>query len=1333
MAESIRFDFLSTGAGRLARDFKNTGDTAAAAARGAKVLSEIIGTLGQKEGRTAAESSLLARALRQTGDAEDRAAAKAVTADAAIRRLDDAMQKNKRDALEAAAANRVLGDSFDKLARKAGGASLTGALAALSPALIPVTAGLAAGIGAVGTSFGAAAIGAGAFAALAKTALGQVSTAAAAYQKAQAKAAAAPATAPGATRAQLAAAKASLAAAHAAQVSAKGHAAQAAAQARVTAAQARLNQLEGQGAGISKQRAAALKAEQQALAGLTGPQRELVKSIIGIKTEWKDLSLSVATPVLAPWMSAASKALTHLRPLVQPVADEFKYWGESVDAYFGSQQGSAEVTRLAAAFGRFSASQLRDIGIFVVGIGKGIASLGRDLAGHNADFGTFGTHLAAWGTAFQRWSASSAARQDVSKFLAYIHANGPVAGDLLKNLGGALKVFAPGLSSLGSAELAAIRDFLGFIALLPASVAKPLIDVAGTLLLIKKTGIVTIGLKIGKITGTVAKWLTTGTIDIGGGAAAAGEMRAAFASGGAAAAAEMRAALAGGGVTAGAENAAGSAAAAAGGAGVAVEGAGASLAALLAPVVAGALGGLIIAAWVSQFRTAANQHPAPAAQTGARGFQPTADSVNAWKQYDKAVTSTAGHVSTLASIFATTGKAATSARAEVGTYTAAIVRNGLNSDQATASRARLVRDMTAAGISAGTARADVSAYGLAIDVNGARSDQARAARQRLNADIGKAIGNSQRGKTDLAALTAAVTRNGAQSDAARGARQRLISDLVRAGTDAGTARNDVNNLQTAISKMHGKGITITMGGKGYYTISEAGKNYQISAGGLFSPHAAGGFISGGVPGRDSVPGMLMPGEVVVPVPMVKAGAVDHLRGQLPGFASGGAVGPLRTGEAGIGRFYKADVNAEGYSLTTAMRTALKAAEAAARAASFAVSGSGPVGGDAAANKALARRMFPWPASMWPSYDYLEMREAGYNRFARNPSSGAYGIPQALPPTKMPFAAQAAGGSHAGPQLSWMYSYIRGRYGNPVSAAAHERAYNWYGKGGLVPGYASGGTVAGKGRAWLNAWQARHGGGFGAAWGPVVVNEQIARMQAAIGRAKSLSGAGGLSAGQHKFWAAAAADETKRLGVLKSELATERAWRYQLQLGELGLDKEIRAAGGLPSLAGPVKGWKAQLGRDRATVAAISKMLGYSDAYLAAHPAAKPGPVLPAITHTYGGDVADNLGTVLAAALGPFTGAARGGLVMDQGGTLRPGFNPVWNMTGRPESLVPARGGGGGQAVRVELDITGGDQELVTLLRKIVKVKGGGNARRARSEPVSGHAVRGRCGGRGHHE
>jgi hypothetical protein len=104
-------------------------------------------------------------------------------------------------------------------------------------------------------------------------------------------------------------------------------------------------------------------------------------------------------------------------------------------------------------------------------------------------------------------------------------------------------------------------------------------------------------------------------------------------------------------------------------------------------------------------------------------------------------------------------------------------------------------------------------------------------------------------------------------------------------------------------------------------------------------------------------------------------------------------------------------------------------------------------------------------------------------------------------------------------------------------------------------------------------------------------------------------------------------------------------------------------------------------------------------------------VLPKITHTYGGDVANNLGAVLATALGPFTGAARGGMVMDQGGTLRPGFNPVWNKTGRPEQLVPARSGGGGKLQIEWVGGSGGD-ELVQWIRKNVRVKGGGDVQKA---------------------
>jgi hypothetical protein len=63
----------------------------------------------------------------------------------------------------------------------------------------------------------------------------------------------------------------------------------------------------------------------------------------------------------------------------------------------------------------------------------------------------------------------------------------------------------------------------------------------------------------------------------------------------------------------------------------------------------------------------------------------------------------------------------------------------------------------------------------------------------------------------------------------------------------------------------------------------------------------------------------------------------------------------------------------------------------------------------------------------------------------------------------------------------------------------------------------------------------------------------------------VAGAAGLSPGQHRFWAAAATDEARRLGARNKELTTERAWRPQLDLNELGLDKN--AEGARPGVGG----------------------------------------------------------------------------------------------------------------------------------------------------------------------
>lgn len=74
--------------------------------------------------------------------------------------------------------------------------------------------------------------------------------------------------------------------------------------------------------------------------------------------------------------------------------------------------------------------------------------------------------------------------------------------------------------------------------------------------------------------------------------------------------------------------------------------------------------------------------------------------------------------------------------------------------------------------------------------------------------------------------------------------------------------------------------------------------------------------------------------------------------------------------------------------------------------------------------------------------WLIMHESGCNVYATNRSSGAYGIPQALPGSKM---ASAGSDWQTNPitQIRWMDSYVKGRYGGWAQAVAFWQAYHWY--------------------------------------------------------------------------------------------------------------------------------------------------------------------------------------------------------------------------------------------------------------------------------------------------
>jgi hypothetical protein len=99
---------------------------------------------------------------------------------------------------------------------------------------------------------------------------------------------------------------------------------------------------------------------------------------------------------------------------------------------------------------------------------------------------------------------------------------------------------------------------------------------------------------------------------------------------------------------------------------------------------------------------------------------------------------------------------------------------------------------------------------------------------------------------------------------------------------------------------------------------------------------------------------------------------------------------------------------------------------------------------AAQNQAYGKKMSAakgW-GRCWSSLKTLWEHESGWNERATNPSSGAYGIPQALPGSKL--ASAGADWRTSSPtQIAWGLGYIKARYRDPCGAWSWWQAHNWY--------------------------------------------------------------------------------------------------------------------------------------------------------------------------------------------------------------------------------------------------------------------------------------------------
>ena len=104
-----------------------------------------------------------------------------------------------------------------------------------------------------------------------------------------------------------------------------------------------------------------------------------------------------------------------------------------------------------------------------------------------------------------------------------------------------------------------------------------------------------------------------------------------------------------------------------------------------------------------------------------------------------------------------------------------------------------------------------------------------------------------------------------------------------------------------------------------------------------------------------------------------------------------------------------------------------------------------VTGSKAEYQAYARekcKAYGWSDSDFECLVKLWNRESGWRVTAGNKSSGAYGIPQALPASKMASAGSDYMTNYQ-TQINWGLKYISSRYGSPTNAWAHSQRTGWY--------------------------------------------------------------------------------------------------------------------------------------------------------------------------------------------------------------------------------------------------------------------------------------------------
>jgi len=138
----------------------------------------------------------------------------------------------------------------------------------------------------------------------------------------------------------------------------------------------------------------------------------------------------------------------------------------------------------------------------------------------------------------------------------------------------------------------------------------------------------------------------------------------------------------------------------------------------------------------------------------------------------------------------------------------------------------------------------------------------------------------------------------------------------------------------------------------------------------------------------------------------------------------------------------AQAKAEAEAAAAAAAAAAAEAQRKAEEAAAALAAANTVEGAQAFARDLAASQYGWGGDQFSCLVNLWNRESGWNYQAYNAGSGATGIPQALPGSKMATAGPDWQTS-ARTQIVWGLDYIARAYGSPCGAWGHSNAFNWY--------------------------------------------------------------------------------------------------------------------------------------------------------------------------------------------------------------------------------------------------------------------------------------------------